>query len=197
MPQILILGSGLVARPCVEYLLRSEGNKCTVGMFFFLIELQLSCNRVAIESSLPLQVSIINCSPWPKALLTFKTACRTLSIAQKLASGFPRTQAISLDVSNQVQLDEEVAAHQLVISLIPYTYHVLVIESAIKAKVNVVTTSYVSPAMREQELAVKEAGIVVMNEVGVDPGVDHVYAIKTIGEVHEKGGKVSFPIHRF
>jgi len=51
--------------------------------------------------------------------------------------------------------------------------------------------------MREQELAVKEAGIVVMNEVGVDPGVDHVYAIKTIGEVHEKGGKVSFPIHRF
>jgi saccharopine dehydrogenase-like NADP-dependent oxidoreductase len=74
--------------------------------------------------------------------------------------------------------------------LIPYTYHVLVIKSAIKAKVNVVTTSYVSPAMRELEPAVKEAGIVVMNEVGVDPGVDHLYAVKTIGEVHEKGGKV-------
>jgi saccharopine dehydrogenase-like NADP-dependent oxidoreductase len=44
--------------------------------------------------------------------------------------------------------------------------------------------------MRELEPAVKEAGIVVMNEVGVDPGVDHLYAIKTIDEVHAKGGKV-------
>jgi saccharopine dehydrogenase-like NADP-dependent oxidoreductase len=119
------------------------------------------------------------------------TACRTLSTAQKLASGFSRTRTISLDVSNQAELDAEVSTHQLAISLIPYTYHVLVIKSAIKAKINVVTTSYVSPAMRELESAVKEAGIVVMNEVGVDPGVDHLYAIKTIGEVHEKGGKVS------
>ena len=81
-------------------------------------------------------------------------------------------------------------SHQLVISLIPYKYHTAVIKSAIKGKTNVVTTSYVSPAMRELDAAVKKVGIVVLNEVGVDPGVDHLYAIKTIGEIHAKGGKV-------
>ena len=53
-----------------------------------------------------------------------------------------------------------------------------------------VTTSYVSDAIRELEVLAKEAGIVVLNEVGVDPGVDHLYAIKKINEVHSKGGKV-------
>lgn len=76
------------------------------------------------------------------------------------------------------------------ISLVPYVYHSAVIKTAIKNKVNVVTTSYVSPAIKELENAAKEAGIVVLNEVGVDPGVDHLWAIKKIGEVHAKGGKV-------
>lgn len=61
---------------------------------------------------------------------------------------------------------------------------------AIKHKVNVVTTSYVSDAIRELDAPAKEAGIVVLNEVGVDPGVDHLYAIKKIGEVHAKGGLI-------
>ncbi|EEB95705.1 hypothetical protein MPER_05283, partial [Moniliophthora perniciosa FA553] len=57
-------------------------------------------------------------------------------------------------------------------------------------KTNVVTTSYVSPAMRELDAAAKEAGIIVLNEIGLDPGIDHLYAIKTIDEVHAKGGKI-------
>ncbi|KAK0760466.1 hypothetical protein N5P37_006660, partial [Trichoderma harzianum] len=87
-------------------------------------------------------------------------------------------------------LDAQIAAHDLVISLLPYEYHPAVIKSAVKGKKNVVTTSYVSPAMRELEAQVREAGIVVMNEVGVDPGVDHLYAVKAIDQVHAKGGKV-------
>jgi len=55
---------------------------------------------------------------------------------------------------------------------------------------NVVTTSYVSPQMKELDTDAKKAGIVVMNEIGLDPGIDHLYAIKTMSEVHEKGGKV-------
>jgi saccharopine dehydrogenase (NADP+, L-glutamate forming) len=54
-----------------------------------------------------------------------------------------------------------------VISLIPYTFHATVIKSAIRSKKNVVTTSYVSPAMLELEKQVKDAGITVMNEIGV------------------------------
>ena len=91
---------------------------------------------------------------------------------------------------NGSNLDAEVAAHDLVISLVPYIHHATVIKSAIKGHTNVVTTSYASPDMRALDNAVKEAGIVVLNEVGVDPGVDHLYAIKTISGVHEKGGKV-------
>jgi len=83
-----------------------------------------------------------------------------------------------------------VAKHDVVISLIPYTYHAQVIKAAIKSKTHVVTTSYVSPAMRELDTAAKEAGIVVMNEIGLDPGIDHLYAVKIIDEVHAKGGKV-------
>ena len=77
------------------------------------------------------------------------------------------------------------------ISLVPYIYHAAIIKLAIKNKVSVVTTSYVSPAIKELETAAKEAGIVLLNEVGVDPGVDHLWAVKKIDEVHAKGGKVS------
>lgn len=59
------------------------------------------------------------------------------------------------------------AKHDLVISLIPYIWHATVIKSAIRTKKNVVTTSYVSPAMMELDQAAKEAGITVMNEIGL------------------------------
>jgi len=144
--KVLLLGSGFVARPCAEYIVRDPLNELTI-------------------------------------------ACRTLASSQALASGLPNTRSISLDVTSP-ELDAQVAAHDVVISLIPYTYHPTVIKSAIKGKTHVVTTSYVSPAMRELDKEVKAAGIVVMNEIGLDPGIDHLYAIKTIDEVHAKGGKI-------
>jgi saccharopine dehydrogenase (NADP+, L-glutamate forming) len=74
--------------------------------------------------------------------------------------------------------------------LIPYTFHTLVISSAIRNKKNVVTTSYVSAAMQELDAEAKAAGITVMNEIGLDPGIDHLYAIKCFDEVHAAGGKI-------
>lgn len=117
-------------------------------------------------------------------------ACRTLSTAQKLAAGFPRTDAITLDVCSEVDLDKQVAAHDVVISLIPFIYHAAVIKSAIKSRTQVVTTSYISAAIRELDDAAKAVGITILNEVGVDPGIDHLYAIQKIDEVHAEGGKV-------
>ncbi|KAF4622445.1 hypothetical protein D9613_009595 [Agrocybe pediades] len=145
--KVLLLGSGFVARPCAEYIVRDPSNKLTI-------------------------------------------ACRTLKSAEALAADLPDTTAVSLDVNNTSALEDAVAAHDLVISLIPYTYHAAVIEAAIKGKTNVVTTSYISSAMRALDAEARAAGIIVMNEIGVDPGVDHLYAIKTIDEVHEKGGKI-------
>ncbi|KAG6917779.1 hypothetical protein DXG01_001184 [Tephrocybe rancida] len=145
--KVLLLGSGFVARPCAEYVVREPSNELTI-------------------------------------------ACRTLESAKALGEGLPSTTALSLDVLDTAALEAAVAAHDLVISLIPYTFHAAVISAAIKGKTHVVTTSYVSPAMRELDAAAKAAGIVVLNEIGLDPGIDHLYAVKTIGEVHAKGGKV-------
>ncbi|TVY67403.1 Saccharopine dehydrogenase [NADP(+),L-glutamate-forming] [Lachnellula suecica] len=117
-------------------------------------------------------------------------ACRTLESAKKLSEGVKNAKPISLDVTDEKALDAAVGAHDLTISLIPYTFHATVIKSAIRNKKNVVTTSYVSPEMLELEEEAKKAGITVMNEIGLDPGIDHLYAIKTIEEVHKAGGKI-------
>ena len=97
---------------------------------------------------------------------------------------------MSLDVTDTSALEAAVAAVDAVVSLIPYTLHVSVIEAAIKCNTHVITTSYVSPAIRALEGRIKAAGIVVMNEIGLDPGIDHLYAMKIIDEVHAQGGKV-------
>lgn len=78
----------------------------------------------------------------------------------------------------------------MIISLIPYIYHVNVVKAAIKFKKHVVTTSYINPQLKELESQIEQAGITVMNEIGLDPGIDHLYAVKTIEEVHAAGGKI-------
>ncbi|KFA63054.1 hypothetical protein S40285_06395 [Stachybotrys chlorohalonatus IBT 40285] len=118
-------------------------------------------------------------------------ACRTLESAKSLSAGVQNATPISLDVTNDEALDAELEKHDLVISLIPYTFHAAVIKSAIRKKKHVVTTSYVSPAMQELDQQCKDAGITVMNEIGLDPGIDHLYAVKTIDEVHKEGGKIT------
>lgn len=96
--------------------------------------------------------------------------------------------AISLDVNDAAALDNEVRKVDVVVSLIPYTFHATVIKSAIRERKHVVTTSYVSPAMLALDREVKAAGITVMNEIGLDPGIDHLYAVSTTGSKGSSGG---------
>lgn len=126
-----------------------------------------------------------------KAGVYVTVACRTLDSAKKLCEGLKNANAISLNVSDKTALEAEIAKVALVISLIPYTFHAQVIQAAINQKKHVVTTSYVSEAMMALDQAAKDAGITVFNEIGVDPGVDHLWAIKTISEVHKAGGKIN------
>lgn len=105
-----------------------------------------------------------------EAGVSVTVACRTKASAEKLSEGVKNAHPISLDVTDDKALDAEVAKHDLVISLIPYTFHAVVIKSAIRQKKHVVTTSYVSPAMMELDQQAKDAGITVMNEIGLDPG---------------------------
>lgn len=115
------------------------------------------------------------------------SACRTLEHAKKITFEVSRATSIALDINNSEELDRAVSQSDVVVSLIPYTLHVAVIRSAIRNRKNVVTTSYISPAMMELEEEVKAAGIVVMNEIGLDPGIDHLFAVKTIDDVHQTG----------
>jgi saccharopine dehydrogenase (NADP+, L-glutamate forming) len=102
-----------------------------------------------------------------KAGVKVTVACRTLATAQKLADKFQGATPISLDVNDSSALENAVSNHDVTISLIPYTFHATVIKAAIKSRKNVVTTSYVSPIMMELDQAAKDAGITVMNEIGV------------------------------
>lgn len=72
----------------------------------------------------------------------------------------------------------------------PYVLHPVVVDAAIAHKKPVVTTSYISPALWDLDAKAKAAGVIILNEIGMDPGVDHLYAVKTIDEVHKAGGKI-------
>lgn len=135
------------------------------------------------------------CEPAVKALseagVEVTVACRTLRVAQALAANYKDTTAIALDVANEPgNLDQAVSQTDIVISLIPYVHHALVVSAAIKHSKPVVTTSYISPALWALNDQAKSAGITVLNEIGLDPGIDHLYAVKTIDEVHKAGGQV-------
>ena len=123
--------------------------------------------------------------------LTPYVACRTLASAESFVAGLPRARAISLDVSLEEQLEPEIRSHDVVISLVPYVFHAKIGELAIKNGKHLVTTSPKPPSIQALEQAAKEAGVTILNEVGFDPGVDHLYAVKKIDEVHSKGGKVN------
>jgi saccharopine dehydrogenase (NADP+, L-glutamate forming) len=74
--------------------------------------------------------------------------------------------------------------------LLPYAHHVTVAEGCIAYRKDMLTTSYVSPEMKALDTRTREAGIVILNEIGVDPGYDHMTAMEIIDRVHEEGGKV-------
>jgi saccharopine dehydrogenase-like NADP-dependent oxidoreductase len=110
--------------------------------------------------------------------------------AEKLVTGRPRGRAVSLDISDRAALAAAIGRSDLVVSLVPYTFHPLVAELAIEQGKHVVTASYVSPAMKELDGRARARGVVLLNELGLDPGIDHMEAMRIIHEVHDAGGRV-------
>ncbi|MCK4352325.1 saccharopine dehydrogenase NADP-binding domain-containing protein [candidate division WOR-3 bacterium] len=121
-----------------------------------------------------------------------KVATRTVSKAEKIISNHPRGEPKKFDITTDaLELEPLISDADLVISLLPYTYHVEVAKLCIKHKKQMVTTSYVSDAMQELNNKAKEAGILILNEIGLDPGIDHMSAMKIIDKVHNDGGIVT------
>jgi len=117
-------------------------------------------------------------------------ASRTVSKAEKIIGSHKKGKPVSLNINEGAKLEKLVSESDIVVSLLPYTYHVKVAKLCIKHKKDLITTSYVSDSMRELDDQAKSAGILLLNECGLDPGIDHMSAMKIIHDVEIKGGKV-------
>jgi len=120
-------------------------------------------------------------------------ASRTISKAESLVGDHPNGQALEYDIETDAggaTLSKLVEQADLVVSFLPYIHHVTVAQAGIAQGKPMVTTSYVSPAMRELDRAAKEAGLIILNEVGLDPGIDHMSAMQIIHKVQQAGGHV-------
>jgi saccharopine dehydrogenase-like NADP-dependent oxidoreductase len=122
--------------------------------------------------------------------LAVTVASRTVSKAEKLVQGHANGRAAAIDVENDAALAALVKEHDIVISLLPWIHHVKVAGLCLEHGKDMVTTSYVSEGMRRLAPEVLAKGLIFLNEIGVDPGIDHMSAMKIIHEVEAEGGKV-------
>ena len=117
-------------------------------------------------------------------------ASRTKSKAEAMTGDHPYGRAVAWTVEDEKGLDNMIADHDLTVSLLPWTHHPLVAKYCIRHKKNMVTTSYVKPEMQALDKQAREAGIIILNELGLDPGIDHMSAMRIIDHVHNKNGKI-------
>jgi saccharopine dehydrogenase-like NADP-dependent oxidoreductase len=110
--------------------------------------------------------------------------------AENNLNNHPNGKAIAINADNEAEINGYVAEADLVVSLLPYAYHPVILKHCIANRKNMVTTSYMKPVMKEMEPQLKEAGIIMLNEVGVDPGIDHISAMRLIDKIHSEGGKL-------
>lgn len=113
-----------------------------------------------------------------------------LDRAQKLVAGRPRGEARALSVEDPTAMREAIAGADLVVSMVPYTFHPIIGAAAVDLGKPMVTASYVGPAMRALDAKAKEKGVLVLNELGLDPGIDHMEAMRIIHEIRSEGGRV-------
>ncbi len=119
-----------------------------------------------------------------------RVASRTVSKARKLVGDHPHGEAIEWTVDQKDELKKMIADADLAVSLLPAAYHTVVAEMCIELGKHMATTSYVSPAMRDLDEPAKKAGVIILNESGVDPGIDHMSAMRIIHDVQNRGGKI-------
>ena len=114
----------------------------------------------------------------------------SLELALRKTNNHPNATAIALDIYNVAQRQTEIQKAAIVISMLPAHMHIDVAKDCLKYKKNMVTASYVSDEMQDLDDEVKANNLIFMNEIGLDPGIDHMSAMKIIHEIEDKGGKM-------
>ncbi|WP_299525622.1 saccharopine dehydrogenase C-terminal domain-containing protein, partial [uncultured Lutibacter sp.] len=98
--------------------------------------------------------------------------------------------AISLDIFNNEERQKAIKNADIVISMLPAHLHLNIAKDCLKFGKNMVTASYVSNEMSQLNDEVIKKNLVFMNEIGLDPGIDHMSAMKVIDSIREKGGEM-------
>uniref|UniRef100_A0A8C5WXJ7 Aminoadipate-semialdehyde synthase n=1 Tax=Laticauda laticaudata TaxID=8630 RepID=A0A8C5WXJ7_LATLA len=145
--KVLILGSGYVSEPVIEYLTRDPNVEITAAS---IMKTQL----------------------------------------EQLSKKYNNVVPIVMNITEDDRLSSLVKKHNLVISLLPYSFHPLVAKKCIDSRVNLVTASYLTPEMKELQKSAEAAGIAIISEVGLDPGLDHMLAMECIDKAKEVGAEV-------
>lgn len=114
----------------------------------------------------------------------------SIELAQKKTNNHANAKAIALDIHNIEQRQSEIQKADIVISMLPAHMHIEVAKDCVIFKKNMVTASYISDAMQALDAEAKANNLIFMNEIGLDPGIDHMSAMKVIDEIKAKGGKM-------
>ncbi len=104
--------------------------------------------------------------------------------------GHASGRAIALDIHNSVATTSEIEKADLVLSMLPAHMHISVARECVRLKKHLVTASYVTEEMQSLDASAKDSGVILLNECGLDPGIDHMSAMEIIDRIHEEGGKL-------
>ena len=119
-----------------------------------------------------------------------KVGDMSLELAKRKIGGHENGEAFQFDVFNEVQRIEEIKNADYVVSMLPARFHPLVAEKCVEFGKHMFTASYVSKEMKELHQKAVEKGLLLLNEIGVDPGIDHMSAMKVIDEIKAEGGEM-------
>lgn len=115
-------------------------------------------------------------------------ADRDISIAKGRFGDKEQIKLIEFDVHDEIQRNDLIAGVHIVISMLPAHMHINVARDCVRLKKNMVTASYISDEMKALDESAKARGVTIMNEIGVDPGIDHLSAMKVIDRIKDEGG---------
>lgn len=125
-----------------------------------------------------------------KAGFDVTVASRTVEKVENILKASGGGKALRFDIASDSGLEDLIRDHDAAVSLLPYTWHTTIARACIKEGKHLITTSYVSDEMKSLDKEAKVAGIILLNEIGLDPGIDHMEAQRVIDLVQEKGGSV-------
>ena len=115
----------------------------------------------------------------------------SIELAEAAVANHEYGKAIFFNVTDEIQRKTEIENADIVISMLPASLHITVAKDCISLGKNLVTASYVSPEIADLDEMAKQAGVILLNEIGLDPGIDHMSAMQVIDEIKENGGELT------